>query len=189
MSDNKKTVRGDQGKKVNVGQMIACTVCFSVIIFLSAILQTTCLSVFGSVPALTLAIICAIGFVCGEKVGAISGILTGVLVDILGGTGYSVSPILFMLCGYFCGVFVGWFLTKNLPSFLFYAALAGILREIFTFAYLILVSRNFSFLQIFTDIVIPEYLAYLLCIIPAYGAVFGIYRLFKGKDIKEKIDR
>lgn len=188
MSDKKRIVHEEHSKRVKVKQMIACTVCFSLIIFVSAILQTTCLSVFGSVPALTLAIVCAIGFVCGEKVGAISGILTGALLDILGGSVYSLSPILFMLCGYFCGVFVGWFLRKNLPSFLFYAASAGLLREVFTLVNMVLISKSFPAPQVFLKIVIPEYFTYILCIIPAYGAVFGIYRLFKGKDIKEKID-
>lgn len=188
MSENKKIGHGEQGKKVKVKLIVGCTLCFSLIIFVSAILQTTCLSVFGSVPALTLAIVCAIGFICGEKAGAISGILTGALVDILGGTEISASPLLFMLCGYFCGVFVGWFLSKNLPSFLLYAAIAGLLREIFTLAYLVFISKSLSIWQISLTIVIPEYFAYFLCIIPAYGAVLGIYRLFKGKDIKEKID-
>ena len=188
MSENRKIEHREQSKRVKAKLLIGCTLCFSLIIFFSAILQTTCLSVFGSVPALTLAIVCAIGFVSGEKAGAISGILTGALVDILGSNGGSVSPILFMLCGYFCGAFVGWFLSKNLPSFLLYAAIAGLLREAFTLVYVVLKFESLSIGQIFLKIIIPEYFAYALCIIPAYGAVFGIYRLFKGKDIKEKID-
>ncbi len=188
MSENKRMGREEQGKKIKVKQIIAYVLCFSLLIFVSAILQTTCLSVFGSVPALTLALVCAIGFIFGEKTGAITGIITGALTDILGGTALSVSPLLFMLCGYFCGVFVGWFLRKNLPSFIFYAMIAGLLREIFTFAYLILTSGSLSVIDMLLKIVIPEYFAYVLCVIPAYGAVFGIYRLFKGKDIKGKID-
>lgn len=189
MSENKKIGHGERGKEIKIWQIVAYSVCFSVILFVSAILQTTCLEVFGCVPALTLAIVCAIGFVCGEKAGAISGILAGALVDILGGTGYSMSPLLFMLCGYCCGAFVGWFLSKNLPSFLFYSAMAGILREIFTFIYFIFSSGSFSLWQLFVKVVIPEYFAYILCVIPAYGMVYLIYRLFKGKDIKEKIDQ
>lgn len=189
MSDNNWIVRGVGGKKIKVWQIFAYTLSFSILIFTSSVLQTTCLSVFGCVPAITLAIICAMGFICGEKVGAISGIFAGALIDILGGGEFSTSPILFMLCGYACGVFVGWFLSKNLPSFIFYAAFAGILREIFTIVYFILSTGSFSIFQLFGKIIIPEYFAYILCILPAYGAVFGIYRLFKGKDKKEKTDR
>ena len=188
MSDNKRIGLRIEGKKIKVWQIIAYALSFSILIFASSLLQTTWLSVFGCVPALTLAIICAMGFICGEKVGALSGIFAGALIDILGGGEYSMSPLLFMLCGYMCGVFVGWFLSKNLPSFIFYAAFAGILREIFTIVYFILSTRSFSILPLFGRIVIPEYFAYILCIIPAYGAVFGIYRLFKGKDNKEKTD-
>ena len=107
---------------------------------------------------------------------------------IFGNYGFSFSPIIFMLCGYCCGAFVGWFLSKNLPSFVIFAALAGIFKEIFTFVYFGLFSTEFSLWKIFTSVVIPEYFAYLICVLPAYGAIFGVYRLIKGKDKKKSRD-
>jgi rod shape-determining protein MreD len=148
----------------------------------------TCLSFFGSVPALTFALVCGVGFIFGEKAGAVCGVLSGILIDLMGSTGFSFSPIVFMLCGYCCGAFVGWFLSKNLPSFLIYAALAGVFKEIFTFVYFGLFSTDISLWKIFINVVIPEYFAYLICVLPAYGAVLGIYCLFKGKDKKRKRD-
>lgn len=179
---------GNKGERMNVWRIVIYSACISAVIFISAVLQVTCLSFFGSVPALTFAIVCATGFIFGYKAGAVCGILTGVFTDLLGNTGFSFSPIVFMLCGYCCGAFVGWFLSKNLPSFIIYAALAGILKEIFTFVYYGLFSANYSLWNIFTSVVIPEYFAYLICVLPAYGAIFGIYRLFKGKDKKRKRD-
>lgn len=163
-------------------------VCFFVLIFISALLQTNCLSLFGKVPALTFAVVCAIGFLCGDKIGAVSGIFGGLSVDLLGNSGISFSPILYMLCGYLCGALMGWFLSKNLPSFIVFAAIAGVLREIYILVCCGLISKNFQILQIITKLLIPEYFAYLVCVIPAYGAIWVIDTLIKGKDKRGRSD-
>jgi LytS/YehU family sensor histidine kinase len=135
---------------------------------------------------LTLALACAIGFIVGDKAGALAGLFGGIAVSYLGGAGFSFTPIVYVVCGYFCGALVGWFLSKNLPSFIFYGALAGIIREIFTVIYYGLFSSEFDLWKILTKTVFPEYCAYIVCIIPAYGIVLGIFTLFKGKDKKGK---
>lgn len=182
MSLNKSIGQNEGAEKLKVWQIAVYSVLFLALIFICSILQTTCLSVLGMTPALTLALVCAIGFIAGEKMGAIFGIAGGIIVDILGSTGFTFSPVIYMLCGYFCGTLVGWFLSQNLPSFLVYGAIAGVFRELFTFLYFILFSREFSLLDIFVKVAIPEYLAYLICILPAYFAVLAIFSLFKGKD-------
>ncbi len=182
MSLNKRIGQNEGAEKFKPWQIAIYSIAFLVLIFICAVMQTTYLSFFGKAPALTLALICAIGFIAGEKMGAIFGIAGGIIVDILGSTGFTFSPVIYMLCGYFCGTLVGWFLSQNLPSFLVYGAIAGVFRELFTFLYFILFSREFSLLDIFVKVAIPEYLAYLICILPAYLAVLAIFSLFKGKD-------
>lgn len=186
MFGNRSFEYGDQKEKMSIKQIVIYSACFAVLIFISAILQVTCLSFFESVPNLTLALVCAIGFVFGEKTGAVCGVVSGVFIDILGNVGFSFSPIVFMICGYCCGAFVGWFLSKNLPSFIVYAALAGVFKEIFTFVYFGIFSTNFSLWKILKSVVIPEYFAYMLCAIPAYGAIFGIFSLIKGKNKRRR---
>ena len=187
MSVNNRNIgrKGRDGRERKIWQTVAYSISFAILLFLSAILQTTCLSFFGKAPALTLALICAIGFIMGEKYGAVWGIIGGVLTDMLGSSGFSFSPLVFMLCGYFCGALVGWFLSKNLPSFIVYAAISGVLRETFTLLYFVLFSSGFSLLKVFTGVILPEYFAYILCIFPAYFAVIAIFSLFKGKDKRE----
>ncbi len=160
--------------------------CLAILIFISAILQTTCLTLFGARCALTLAVVCALGFIRGSKAGALLGLFGGILVDILGSLGFSLSPVLYMLCGYLCGALVGWFLSTNLPSFIVFSAIAGALREIFTIIHYGLVSQEISLWQIILSPVIPEYFAYLFCVIPAYGAVVGINKLFNKREIRAK---
>ena len=184
--DNKRIRRGrNKDAERKPWQTAAYSLSFAILLFISAIIQTTCLSFFGKAPALTLAIVCAIGFIMGEKYGAVWGIVGGVITDFLVSSGFSLSPVLFMICGYFCGALVGWFLSKNIPSFLVYAAISGIIREIFTLIYYIIFSNGFSPFKVFTGTVLPEYLAYLLCVFPAYFAVLVIFSLFKGKDKRE----
>ena len=170
----------------NIKSAVAYTLVFGVLIFFLTVLQTTCLSLFGSKPALTLSVVCAIGFIFGREAGAISGIYSGALVIILGGVGASLAPLLYTFCGYLCGAVVGWFLSKNLPSFMIYSIIAGILLEISTAIYYGLFSESFLLGQIITKILIPEYFAFLVCAIPAYALTFGIYTLFKGKDKRKR---
>jgi hypothetical protein len=187
MSVIKKRIgRGEKSApKRKPWQIAAYTVSLALLLFIAAVLQTTCLSFFDKAPALTLACVCAIGFIFGEKYGAVWGIAGGALTDILGGVGFSFSPVVYMLCGYFCGALVGWLLSKNLPSFIVFSATAGVIREISTLAYYGLFSNGFSPFKIFAGVILPEYLAYILCILPAYFAVLAIFSLFKGKDKRE----
>lgn len=172
----------------NIKNIVAYTLVFSVLIFFMTVLQTTCLSLFGSTPALTFSIVCAIGFIFGRKAGAISGIFAGALMGILGGVGASLAPLLYTFCGYLCGAMVGWFLSKNLPSFMIYSVIAGILLEISTVMYYGLFSESFSLGRIITKVLLPEYFAFLVCVIPAYALTLGIYTLFKGKDKRKRRD-
>jgi rod shape-determining protein MreD len=134
-------------------------------------------------------VICAVGFIRGEKSGAILGLFGGILVDCLGGSGFSLSPVLYTLCGYLCGALVGWFLSTNLPSFIVFSAIAGALREIFTVIQYGLLSEDFSLWQVIKSPIIPEYFAYILCVVPAYLAVLGICKLFKVLDIVKERNR
>jgi len=167
-------------------RIIIYIVCFALLILFSAILQTTCLSVFGKTPAVAFAVSCAIGFIMGDKSGAVAGLFAGVCVDMLGFSGLSLSPVIYTFCGYICGAFVGWFLSRNLPSFLVYAAIVGVIKGIGTAISYGLLTERFNIGDLVFKLLIPEYFAYLIFVLPSYGAVYGIYRLFKGKDKREK---
>ncbi len=176
--------RGNNRKKPQ--RTVIYILFFSVILFFSAIFQTTCLTFFGKTADMTLAFVCAIGFIAGERAGCISGLASGILISYIGITGISFAPIIYVICGYFCGAMVGWFLSQNLPSFILYSIIAGIVKEIFTVIYFGLFSNSFDLWQIFIKITVPEFFAYLVCVIPAYGIILGIFTLFKGKDEREK---
>ena len=181
-----KGERSGGKKRLGFRKTAICSLCFFALLFVAVILQSCCLSFLSAVPAIAFALVCAIGFVGGERMGAVFGIIGGILVGALGGTGVLLAPIPYLLCGYLCGALTGWFLSENLPSFLIYSLLAGGVYEVYTLISCGLFGESFDLILIATKILIPEYFAYLLCVLPAYGAVYGIYALIKGKDNRRK---
>lgn len=181
-----KVGRSGSEDRISAKKIVLYVICFGFLLLISTVLQTTCLSVFGIVPGLTFALTCAIGFICGDKAGAIFGILAGFSIDFMGNAGISLSPLLYMFCGYLCGAAIGWFLSRNLPSFVVYSVIAGVLKEIFVLICYGLFSEEFGLGNLIVNLLLPDYFAYLICILPAYGAVFGIHTLIKGKNKRKK---
>lgn len=159
---------------------------YLILTFILAIFQTSSIEFFSNTPDALLALVCAIGFISGKGYGAIFGLIAGITVEILGGAGFSLTPILYVLCGYLCGELISRFLSPNFLSFIIFGIVAGILREIFTLIHFGLISEEFGLWKLIKDVVIGEYFAYLLCLIPAYFTVLLVHLLFKGKDDKSR---
>ena len=169
-------------KEIGTGRAIAYAICLLVLCVLLALLQTSGITVFFAVPDALLALVCAAGFVMSAGFGAAYGVLAAVLVSILGGSGFTLIPFVYVLCGYLCGALKNKILSSNFPSFLVFGAIAGGVREIFTLIYYGLISEEIDVGLIIKDVLIGEYFAYILCLVPIYFAVLGVYLLFKGKD-------
>ena len=181
----KKMRRYGNRDRVDIKRLVLYYVFLLIFVLLLSVIEVSRIKIFGASIALAFCASCAIGFIFGERSGAIFGLISGLLIDALGSTGFSLNPILFTLCGYLCGSLVGWFLSVNLPSFMLYAALAGVIREIFTVIYFGFISTEFKLLYILLNIVLPDFFAFVLSTIPIYYATLGIYYLFRGKDRKE----
>lgn len=180
---------GGVEKKNGIWSVIAYSVCFSLLIIVFGFLQTARIEIFGQVPSLALAAVVAIGFIAGEKYGAVFGIAAGVIVAYLGHSGITLDPVIYMLCGYFCGAMRGWFLSHNFISFLIYVAIVGAVKEIvFLIGYMVTASR-INLWDVTVKTVIPDYFIFVLCTVPTYFIILGIYKLFKGKDGKVRRTR
>ena len=177
-----------RNEKKGIFKLLIISFIFTTLILFSSLAEVTFFQVFESTPALTLSFVCAIGFIFGEKLGAVIGIFAGIIVYCLGGAPIPLSPILYMICGYMCGAAVGWFLSSNFPSFIVYSVIAGFFREIFSIISVALLSDNFNLWNIITDLLIPEFFAYIICVPISYYSVLLINRLFKGKNNRVKQD-
>lgn len=78
------------------------SVVWGIWLFLLAVLQTSFFSVirvFGAVPDLVLPAVITIAVYDRERMGTVAGIMGGYIADAIGGTGLSLSPLVYMLCG------------------------------------------------------------------------------------------
>lgn len=99
-------------------------------------LETTALSrvklpLFGwqaAAPSLGLLFSMAVGFLHGERVGGVTGLVCGWLSDATMGEGMMLYPLLYFLCGYLSGTVGKRSLAHNLPSFAVFAAVGGGLK-------------------------------------------------------------
>ncbi len=160
---------------------------FTVLLLFGAVLQCSGISFFGVIPDIAFSIICAIGFIAGERYGAIFGLCGGVLISALGSSGISLSPILFTLCGYLCGALPGVMLRRNYLSYLVYTPIMGSIHIFFTLIYYIMLSESYDILSVFGRRIIPELFSCIILMAVAYGAIKLIYRSFKGKKKDSRV--
>ena len=79
---------------------------YAICIFLVSVIQSCLYSsfdFFGTIPSLGLAFCCAAGYFDGERVGGVTGLCLGFLIDALGSAAFSFLPLAYALIGYFCG--------------------------------------------------------------------------------------
>ena len=141
---------------------------FGIILFIPAILflavmQTGVITLFGKPPGLVLLFCCATGLLLGEKAGGACGVFGGFIIDCIGGGLFSISPLFFMLCGYFSGVCSKYVLSHNLPSFAVYALVIGILKELVGIFYFGMSSSSLNLFEALTNTLLPDYFAFLIC--------------------------
>lgn len=176
-----------QRESVNKRILFGAFIC-AVALIICAVIQTYILTLFGKPPGIVLLLTCAVGMIFGEREGAACGIFGGAVLDALGAGTISLSPMMFMLCGYFCGVCVRFVLSQNLPSFMVYALAVGILRELYYTILCGMMSKDLSLFYLVTDTLLPDLLAFIICAPFAYGMARLMHKIiFINKDRKRKI--
>ncbi len=175
-----------KNKEVSLLSHLVYAVFFSVLMIISVILQCSEITFFGVIPDITFTLVCAIGFIAGEKYGGIFGLSAGVLIMMLGGSGISLSPIMYTLCGYLCGALPNLILRRNFLSYIVYTAMMGAIHILFSLIYLIMLSESFQIWKTMGKQVVPEFLSCVIFMVMAYGMIFVIYGLFRGKKKKSR---
>ncbi len=160
---------------------VLCILFFGLALSFSAILQCSGLTLFGVIPDFTFSLVCAIGFILGERYGACFGLFGGVLIMYLGSGEISFSPIMLTLCGYVCGALPTLILRRNFLSYLVYTVIMGAVHIFFTVIYLFLFSNSYDLWAVIGKRILPELILCIILMIAEYGVVFLLYKLFKGK--------
>ena len=171
----------DRKEKLSLLSHIAISIALILLTLAAVIFQCADIRILSRIPDLAFALACAIGFVAREKYGAVFGLFGGVLVMALGGTGISLAPVCFTFCAYLAGVLPNIILRRNFYSYLVFCAMMGGIHTLFSLVYYIMISEASEIWIVIGKMIIPDFITTVICMIPAYFAVLGIYTLFKGK--------
>ena len=172
---------------INIRLILGLILIIPTVLFL-AIMQTSVLKIFGSPPGLTLLFTCAVGMIFSEREGAFVGVFSGFIIDCLGGGVFSLSPIFFMLCGYFCGICARFVLSRNMPSFAVYMLVVGVLKEMINIFYFGMSSQSLNLFEALTNTLIPDYFAFVICSPAVYLIAFILKKIiFIKKNNKRKL--
>ena len=120
----------------------------------------------GHVPNLTLVAVGAIGFFDSDRAGGISGIAAGALLDGLGASALSLTPLFGFLVGYFCGRISGKLLPRTLPAFAIPLGGIAVVNMIQTII-LALANGGARFWILISRILLPELILTAIFGIPA----------------------
>lgn len=97
----------------------------------------------------------------GEKWGAVCGLISSLLISSVGTTGFSVIPLVYMLTGYISGLLSRYYLRQNAVIRLIYQLCAGFLRAAATLMMLHAHMAHFTFTEVLTGTLLPEYFSTL----------------------------
>lgn len=151
------------------------------VLFLLTVFQTTVLGrwqLLGAVPDLMLCATVMLGFCCGREEGAVLGILSGVLITMLGSYGITVAPVFYMMVGYVCGHFGRTVYPKRFLSYLFFLGVSLPFAAVKTVIQACLMQENPRPAMLLLYAVLPQAAGTLLC-----GVVFFLpLRLLLGQS-------
>ena len=177
----KEQKRHDLFSSYNIGKILL----FSLLIFLSGVLQSSffpALSMIPASPDLVLISVIGLAVYDGERSGAVAGIGGGILVEALGGGAHILFlPLFYMLCGYIFGIVSRVFLNRNFISWLLYILIGTALRGALSLFHLMLTEVDVNIYLMFTEVIIPEYFITLICAVPMYFPVRAASRPFHKK--------
>ena len=160
------------------------TLVWGVTLFLFAVLQTSLVARIaqaiphGAVPDLLLAAVIAIAIFDGERTGAVAGIAAGFLAGALGGTGVNLLPLVYMQCGYVCGIWSTMSLSANFASWCVYMLAAGVARAAVTLVGVALTYPDYGLVDVAARVLLPEFIATVAVSPAVYFPVRRVATLF-----------
>ncbi len=149
-----------------------CAVYIPVIFFL-AIIECSFfaqLSFLPATPDLILGLVVAIAMLDTQKAAAVCGIGAGFVIDAIGSSGLSLSPLFYLLVGAFCGTLA----KKMLPGFLSWMvnlAVFSLSKSLFTIANVLYRSSSYPFFKMLWEILLPETICTFIVCLPIFFIV------------------
>lgn len=114
---------------------------------------------FGAVPDLILPLTVAVAMVLREKWGAVFGLISAFIIESLGGSSFTILPILYMLTGYIVGICSIYYFRDSVAVRIIYTLFTSAARAAFTLITLFATVGDLDLLYAFTAVLVPEFAA------------------------------
>ena len=147
------------------GEAFAKALVCGALLVVFALFQTTVFAKFrpfGAVPDLILPLVCAVAMSEKEKWGAIFGIIAAFVIESLGGSTFTILPLLYMPVGYVCGILAVNYMRDSIAVRSIFVVGSSLLRAVFTLFIVLATVGGITFVSALTKAVLPELLCNVL---------------------------
>ena len=159
-------------------------------IILLYVLQCTvfkgALLIGGVAPNLLLMFTCIVGFMRGRRSGMFTGFFSGMLIDIMSGGMIGFTPLLFLLAGYFNGMFYKEYTKEQLLLPISLVAMCDFLYGFIYYFVTYLMRNRLNLGYYLSAVILPEMVYTVAVTIFAYIFVYYINRKLDLIDRKRK---
>lgn len=170
------------------GEPIPKILVFSALLIFLSLFQTTVFArfkPFGAVPDLILPLVCAVAISEKEKWGAVFGIIAAFVIESLGGSTFTILPLLYMPVGYMCGILSVHYVRDSIATRAAICGATSLLRALFTLFTILSTVGGATVITALTKGVLPELACNLIVgLIPQYLAKICLRPLNKTREEK-----
>lgn len=147
----------------------------------------TALLIGGVGPNLILMFVCVVGFMRGQTSGVIVGFFGGMLIDIMSGGLIGFTPLLYMLAGYFNGMFYQEYSKEQMLLPISLVAMCDFSYGLIYYVITFLLRNRLSLGYYVSTVIIPELIYTVALTIFAYIFVYFVNRQLDLIDRKRKV--
>ena len=175
------TLRRNQASKA---ALIKRIIIYGITFFILGVAQCSFfneLSFLSATPNIILGAVAAVSLLDSQRSAAVCGIAAGFMIDALGGTGISISPIALLCVALLCSEIA----KKILPTFVSWVILlvpASLVGSVFTMANIFLLVGRFQISSVFKSILLPEFILTVIFSIPLFFIIKLCVRLADAKN-------
>lgn len=175
------TLRRNQASKA---ALIKRIIIYGITFFILGVAQCSFfneLSFLSATPNIILGAVAAVSLLDSQRSAAVCGIAAGFMIDALGGTGISISPIALLCVALLCSEIA----RKILPTFISWVILlvpASLVGSVFTMANIFLLVGRFQISSVFKSILLPEFILTVIFSIPLFFIIKLCVRLADAKN-------
>lgn len=144
------------------GEALLKAFVLALLLIFFSLLQTTLFTrfrPFDAVPDLILPLVVAVAMVFREKWGAVFGLVAAFVIESLGGSTFTILPILYMLTGYIVGLCAIYYFRDSFAVRALYTVVTSLFRAGFTLVTVLATVGNINLITGISMVVFPEFCA------------------------------